>query len=406
MMVKPDAGLPGYYKHASVVIKLFRFAVLLGFVVFAVFSIGFFRENITVDNLRYLLKYIDLSGTDQTPSEAEIAVTTDAHSSFLVLGTDLAVVGNTGTALYDFAGNRLYSYDYTYANAAVATNGKNFLVYDTAGKNMALYGGVSKILEKEFEYPVKSACINRSGDFAVINSEKTYRSGVIAFDRDGNELFRFMSADKYMTGVALNDNASSVAFSAVYAADGAFCTELVTYNTATGEKTAQTVLPDTLALKIGYADNDSVLYLLTDSSFECYRTSSLEKIGEAAYNPDNAKFFRAFPDCFMLAESNNLSGSSMTVRAYAYDGSLLFECRTQDKILDLEYADRVLYLLGRDALTVYDYGTASENMLTPLAELPLTRQYRAVRADSYGRFILVGAKNASRHSLSHLLDAA
>ena len=398
-----DPGLSAYYRKATVAIKLVRFLVLLGFVVFAVFCIGFFKDNITMDNVRYLVKYMDLFSTDSTPSNAEIAITTEENSSFVMLGSDLAVVSNSGVGLYDFAGNKLYQYETAYANAAVESNGKNLLVYDTQGKKLSVYNAVSKVLDMELEYNIKAACINDLGYFAVINSEKTYRSGVIVFDREnGKELFRWMSPDKYLTGVTLNAAATTVVCTAVSNRNGVFCTELVAYDTRTGEKTVERTLEDTLALKIGYVQNDAALYVLTDSAFLCY-DKELNLVGSAAYNPDNAKFFRVFDDCFLIAESNNLSGNSMTVRAYAYDASLLFECSTEERILDAAYVDGTLYLLESSRLAVYDYGTV-EQVLTPLAEQPLGVQYRAVRADTYGRYILISAKNAKRNSLALLLE--
>ena len=60
-------------------------------------------------------------------------------------------------------------------------------------------------------------------------------------------------------------------------------------------------------------------------------------------------------------------------------------------------------LLERDRLSVYDYGT-EEPILTPLVSVPLDMQYRAVRADAYGRYVLIGAKKAKRNSLASLLS--
>lgn len=86
--------------------------------VFSVFCIGFFKDNITIDNLRYLIKYIDLSSSDSSPSKTEISISTDESSEFFMLGKDLAVVSNSGVGLYGFSGNKLYQYDHTYASCA------------------------------------------------------------------------------------------------------------------------------------------------------------------------------------------------------------------------------------------------------------------------------------------------
>ena len=140
-----------YYRRAALVLKLIRFAVLLGFVVFAVFCIGFFKDNITVDNLRYLLKYLDLSAADNTPSDAEITLDNSGGTAFALVGNDLAVLDKNGISLYDFAGNKLYRYDMPLASPAMVAGGRNLLVYDTDGKTLAMFDAVSKVLEKSFE---------------------------------------------------------------------------------------------------------------------------------------------------------------------------------------------------------------------------------------------------------------
>lgn len=69
---------------------------------------------------------------------------------------------------------------------------------------------------------------------------------------------------------ALNANATVVTCAALSNKNGAFTTELVSYNTATGAKEVSKTFEDTLVLKLGYAENDSYLYMLTDSAFVCF----------------------------------------------------------------------------------------------------------------------------------------
>lgn len=401
-MSTPSEKLSIYYRHAASVTKFFRFIVLIGLVIYAVFCIGYFKDTLTTDNLRYLLKYLDLSTFDSTPSEADITFDTSDGSLYTLLGNDLAVIGKKGIELYDFAGNKLYNYKEALAAPAFSNSGKYLLLYDTVGKEVSIYDAVSMVLKKDFDYNVRAAYINDLGYFAVVNSEKTYRSGVLVFDSAGNELFRWMSPDKYLTGVALNANASTVVCTAVSNKDGAFCTELLCYNTATGAQLASKELLDTLALSVGFASNDSTIYVLSDHGLHCF-DRMLSDIGVSSYNPENARFFRVFDDCLLIAESNDLSGSSMTVRGYGYDASQLFEIRSEKKVLDAAYQDRTLYLLSSEQLSVYDYGTEKAE-LTCLATLPLEHQYRALCVDDYERYVLVGAKNASRGSLAALLQ--
>lgn len=389
-----------YYSRAVGIIKAVRFAVLLAFVLFAMYSIGYFKDNLSEDTLGAIYRQFVLSAYDTTPSEAEISIESDESSTFLMMRNDVATVSNSSAVLYAFSGDVLFDSEYAYSSVAAVTSGDMMLVYDTDGRELSLYSSVSKLFDKELDYEVKSACINELGYFAVVNSEKTYRSGVIVFDSTGREMFRWMSPDKYVLSVALNSNASNVACAAVYNLDGGFVTELIVYDTTTGEKKYSTVLEDTMVTKIGYAERDSVIFALADGSIMSF-SNKLELENAESFNRSNARFFRESDRAFVLAESNNLSGSSMTVEVYNYRAELLHTVKTEDKVIDAFYDGHRLYVLHRDSLAVYG---CEGDEATLVAEMPLGMQYKRVFADDYERVILVGAKKASRCSLSSIID--
>ncbi len=398
-------GLASYYKRSAYGVRVAFFVSLVLLVAFTVFCIGFFKDHITYDNIRYFFKYLDITSSDNIPSDAEIVISEGREASFVMLYNDVAAVTDSGIALYDFAGNKLYSYKYSYASACATTNGKSVLVYDSGGTGLSIYNSVSKIYETNFDYDVKSACINELGCFAVINSEKTYRSGIIVFDRDYNEIFRWMSPDKYVTSVDINANASRAAVSCVRNENGSFVTDVIVFNTSTGEKEYQKTVFDSIALKIGYADNYSGIYILTDNAL-IFCDTGLEEKANYSYNPSNAKFFKDFDECFLIAESSSLAGSTMKLSAYGYEGSEMFSVVSEKGMIDAAYDDTTLYLLTKESLEVYEYekNNGNEREIKKIGEKELGLQYKFVKTDSYGRYILIGAKKAKRGLLAVLLE--
>ncbi len=410
-MYQPEKKYASYYQKCATAAKLMRFAAIIAFVVFFVFCIGFWRDNLTTDNLRYLVKYIDLSGADSTPSDAHISVPGKEGSQYYMIGSDLAVVSSDGVGLYDFAGNKLYQYDHVYSAPCSLSNGKNVLVYDEKGTEMALYGPVSKLYSRTFEYPVKSACLNDMGCFAVVTAEKNYRSGVVVYTyhkdahfNEYEEVFTWMTPSKYVMSCALNANASRVVCASAEAKSGSFVTEVLVYNTTKSADQAlekSVIFTDMLPLKVGYAENDSVIWLLTDRAF-ILLDKELEQTAVVPYVSQSAGLFRAYDDVFVLVKQEGLAGNAMTVNGYAYDGTLVFSLATDKKVTDIEYRDETLYLLMADSLAIYD--VAQSEKPTELAVIPLAVRYQSVRADNYLRYVLVSAKKAERHSLASLLE--
>ena len=402
MMAKKDYGLAGYYRRSASVIRIVRFAVLLALVIFAVYCIGFFSDTLTEDSVRSVINNVYRSFDDLTPSETEIKINADDSSSFLMMHNDLAVVSDKGVKVYAFSGDKLLEYGYTYSDAAAVTAGEYLLVYDIKGKEMALYNSVAKLFSKHFEYDVKAAYINDMGYFAVVNSEKTYRSGVIVYGPEKNnsydEIFRWMSPDKHILSIALNSNASELVCSAVFNRNGAFVTELIVYDVATGVKKHSAELADTMVMKLGYTDNDSGIFALADGRFFSF-DKNLEQKGVAEFNRANAKFFKQTEDVFIVSESNNLSGSSMTINVFDYDANRILEFSTDEKVTDAAMVGTRLYVLYKESLAVYE---CESGAVSEIARRPLGIQYDAIRTDSYGRYVLIGARSALRGSVENL----
>ena len=54
-MKKLDPRLARYYKRNAVVLKIVRFALLLSFVIFSVYCIGYFRDTMTTDTIKFYM---------------------------------------------------------------------------------------------------------------------------------------------------------------------------------------------------------------------------------------------------------------------------------------------------------------------------------------------------------------
>lgn len=399
-MIIPESRMSGYYKRAAGAAKLARFIGIGAFVLFLICCISVWRSYLTMDTVRVVAKYMDLAGSDNTPSNASVTVSARGDAVYHVIGTDLAEVTAAGVTLYDFAGNRLYHYDYTYTTPASVSNGKLMAVYDAAGKGFALYSGVSRVYEETFDYPVRFACLNDMGCFAVVTTEKTYRGGVVVYDRDFRETFRWMSADRYMMAAAINGNASRVACAAFKSDNGGFLTSILVYDTASGELKAEASLIDELPLAIRYTEDGTCLRVLTDGALRLY-DAELNEAAAVPYYAAGAVFFRDFGEKFLLVERPTLAGNAMTAKIYGEGLALETTVTSDRKILDAAYENGVLYILTPESLAAYDVSGGEPQLL---GEKPLAMQYKAVRADAYGRFILIGGKKASRDATAALAE--
>ena len=408
-MLKPDRSDVKYYKRAANAFRIAEFAAVLALIVFFIACIGFWRETITVDNLRYLMKYVDLSGLDSTPSEASVSISASSDASYVMLGSDVGVVSDGRAASYHFSGSTLYDYAFPATTPCVVSNGADMLVYDISGKSLAVFGSVSRLCEMSFEYPVKSAYLSPTGCFAVVTGERTYRSGVVVYGNEydkgnDNERFRFMSPDVYVMSCAVNASATRLACVTAGRKKGVYETAVMLYDTGkNGEdaKLASLSLDGALPLRMGYADNDGIVWVLTDSAFMLLDAADLKVLAAYSYHTDSASFFSACDDCFLLGEHSGTAGGQTVVRVYPYDtdDTEPWSASVPGSVIDAAYASDMLYVLTTDALHVFE---KRGGQVETIVDHELMMRCRAVFADEYGRYILITPKGAERGTVSSL----
>ena len=412
-MFQPTPKDAIYYKRASTVFRVAEFAAIFGFLLFFITCIGLWRDTITLDNLRYLMSYVDLSGKDAAPTDAAITFNTPSDGAVYAMspsssGSDVVTVTGSRVTAWHFSGSRLYDEPFAATTPRVTASRKNLLAYDVGGRNLAVFGSVARLCSMTLEQPVRAATIADSGCFAVITNERTYRSGVIVYGneyykpKEENELFRYMSADATVLSAALNASATRLVTVSVTEKDGLFDASLTLFDTSLAGTDAirhSLSLGGALPLKVGYAKADDVIWVLTDEAFVTYDSDTLEERGRVSYRVSDATLYRAFDDCFVLVSRTAFSGSTMHAAVYAYDGTLLLEAPSSERVVDVCFADRTLYLLAVDELTVYDFRPETPEKV---CETPLSTRYVNVFADEYGRYILVGRKGAVRGSVKEL----
>ena len=95
-----------YYEKACRRVRLARYGVLLFLLLFVIFSMTFFRDEITFDNFRYLMKYIEVSPPSMGGEENVLSISGGKNASALlneklVLADDGTIVSYDLSEVYD-----------------------------------------------------------------------------------------------------------------------------------------------------------------------------------------------------------------------------------------------------------------------------------------------------------------
>lgn len=194
--------------RSEIKVKKFKRMKLVAIIVLVAFLLGgliLFRNDITIENLRYLIKYLDFSSSGTFNEETVIHYNADSGNRFHVFRGDLALVSESGVTLYDRRGSAVMTDSYSMNNPTAVCGDRYLAIYDLGGYQVRIYNSFSLLYENTFDYAVQGVSINGDGAFCVVTSEKSYHSAVFVYDRDFEEIHRWLSADKFAVDAYLSD---------------------------------------------------------------------------------------------------------------------------------------------------------------------------------------------------------
>ena len=128
------------------VLKRIKYGVIVLLVLVLLFFLVGYREDITVENIRYLLKYVNVSPAKIGSADAQSVVFDEGVPSQLgVFRSDLVVVTKNQVSIYDLSAKKGFSDSVSLATPMLSLGDKYFAVYDQGDNYFALYNSFSKI---------------------------------------------------------------------------------------------------------------------------------------------------------------------------------------------------------------------------------------------------------------------
>ena len=339
-----------YYIRLSTRYKVAKFSSMLALILFILFMVTSFREEITVENLRYFLRYIDTrqpdtaQESDRIQHEAESVIDMGLYKGSLVL------VGNETVSLYDMQGDTLLSVSKTNSSPILLTSDKYILVYNAGGNSFQIYSTVSCLYEDTFDYAISCAALNDNGMFLVATKSREYRSVVHVYDKDFRDIYHWSSPDKYVAAADIKNNDKEFVIAAFGTTQsGDYYTEILVCETGKEEKKAQLRIENAMPLSVAYTARGGFV-LFCDTGFYFYNESCelIKTVGFSGEIPVRAE---TVGDYSYYAMNKNVVGSTHDVTVLDDTGNILFAGQIDGEITDsVLCADAAYFLLEREVV--------------------------------------------------------
>ena len=270
-----------FYESRARKISFFRWAILLLTVLFAVYGFLMHGTELTMDNFRYMLKFLSFTEADSsTTSELFHYDYADDNQGALYKG-DIVVLNGSGISVYSKDAEKVFGFSFRMDNPRLVSSGDSLYAYDLGGNEIRIFNSYSQIARIALDYPIYGFSASVSGSFAVVTAEKNYRSAVYIYDQYARQTYKRLLSDTYADYVALNDAGNAFVLLGHYSEGGYLVSFLQTYSVTQEEPTCSVKFTGEMPLKTGWLSADRFM-VLTGDALRVYEAGSSEPYASLA----------------------------------------------------------------------------------------------------------------------------
>lgn len=347
----------GHYTKLARRASLVRYILLIGVILFAVYSFSFHSNEITVDNFEYMMKFLNVNEEDETHVGSLIAFDGSKGNRGLIYKGDLAILNENGLAVTGWDGDVILKETFSFDHPKMIENGINIFCYDLGGKELRIFNSYSQLSKTSYDYPIYWVSAAKSGEYAVVSSAKGYRSAVYVYDKDFRIRYSRFFGDKYVDFVAIAPDGQSFVTAAHFSKNGNLVTQISQFSIISEDALFTQEFIGEIPLGIYYTETG---YCLLTSDTMRFFDGSNNLTAETSLTDHELLSGKLFADKALMNYSlEGLSGGTETF-VYNLDGSIAFEKKFDTSLSDAVICGSKLYTLSPGVLTECDIATGNE----------------------------------------------
>ncbi len=229
----------------------------------------------------------------------------------------------------------------------IHTNGKYALVAYTNTPNARLING-SDAVPVTSSGRIVSSYVNKNGYFALVMTEDGYKNQISVFDNNGKLIYKWHSAENYITSVALSPDNKNLAAATIGFTENGFDSGIMMFDLAQNQPNSGQHQSDNLIMNIEFVSN-SKLVAIGDKNTVYYRKNgkllkTIEYSGKRLITfdvADNGRVILAFA-------KDDSAMSNCDIYCYKTNGKVSGHYETQGRILSVSSCDDRL-LVAKDS---------------------------------------------------------
>jgi dipeptidyl aminopeptidase/acylaminoacyl peptidase len=219
----------------------------------------------------------------------------------------------------------------------VKTNGDNMLVFYPSEKKALLKTGKNET-NITTPYYILNATVNKNGYYAFVTEEKGFKSQVLDYDNKGNELYKWHSADYYITDVSISDDNTKMVVTAFVNDENQIKSSVMVFSFTDSKPVAKIEEKDNVIISAAFSDKNKI-NIVGDKKCGVYN-SDLVKMWEETYDSKQLFTYNISGENIIIAYADTSSATDkVSVKIYSQGGKEKGEYIHDGEITGIDVSD-------------------------------------------------------------------
>ena len=242
--------------------KIIGYLVILAVAGLVVFGV--------VKGANFLIGYVSSSLEAASPAK-EITINSTGSLAYEKFQKGV-LIANEGTSAYHNSKNDVVWEKAAFSGSPVIkTNDRYALVSYTGTPNALLVNGPDTI-PVTGNGKIVTSCINKNGYFALVMSEEGYKNQIVVFDNNGHVIYKWHSAENYVTCVAISPDNKNMAASTIGFGGNKFTNGVMIFDFAQEKPYAGQQEEENIIMSIDYVSKKRFV-VIGDKNATYYKTN-------------------------------------------------------------------------------------------------------------------------------------
>ena len=306
----------------------------------------------------------------------------DQSGRFASLEGSLVSVSMHQIAVLDEKNRAVYDEAVKFQTPALQAQGGRAVAYDVGGTAVYVLSDKGLVYTLDCAGEVLSASLNQKGWLTVVSSESGYKATVRVYDADGQAVFAYRSADRFVMTAALSADSRTLAAVTMGQENGVFASYVVFYHVNSDKEAGKCTLRGSVVYDLTAAG--SGFCAVTEEQL-CFIGTDGVMTAAYDYGGDYLRRVSVSEDGYAAVLLGRYrTGTQHRVVTVGDDGRELASLELDAEVSSLSAAGRYVAVLTGEELYIYD------KQLALCAQLEEVSQAREVLMRSDGSAVLAG----------------